>query len=215
VLAELLARRQDNAQHPAHRDIVVGLLTVAVPLLLILAEPALGIVIIVALSALVALSIAGAPYRWVVGLLVLGVIGGAGAFQAHLLKPYQEQRFTASTDPNRAVAVHHVDTLLAQGRPAGQERLTTTCSTRVPWRAAMLQAFSRCSLRSRKHGYEPSSTVDGATLRSSPRPPRNLRSWPRSLRSAGRGSHDDRTRRSSAKASRGHGAVRSSLGRRR
>jgi len=89
VLAELLARRQDNAQHPAHRDIAVGLLTVAVPLLLILAEPALGIAIIVALSALVALSIAGAPSRLIVGLLMLGVLGGAGAFQMHLLKPYQ------------------------------------------------------------------------------------------------------------------------------
>jgi rod shape determining protein RodA len=100
VLAELLARRQDNTEHPAHRDVILALLTVAVPLVLILAEPALGIAIIVALSALVALSIGGAPSRWVVGLLMLGVIGGAGAFQVHLLKPYQEQRFTAFTDPN-------------------------------------------------------------------------------------------------------------------
>ncbi len=100
VLAELLARRQDNTEHPAHRDVILALLTVVVPLVLVLAEPALGIAIIVALSALVALSIGGAPSGWVVGLLMLGVIGGAGAFQVHLLKPYQEQRFTAFTDPN-------------------------------------------------------------------------------------------------------------------
>jgi len=89
VLAELLARRQDNTEHPAHRDVILALLTVVVPLVLVLAEPAL-----------VALSIGGAPSGWVVGLLMLGVLGGAGAFQVHLLKPYQEQRFTAFTDPN-------------------------------------------------------------------------------------------------------------------
>jgi len=58
-----------------------------VPLVLVLAEPALGIAIIVALSALVALSIGGAPSGWVVGLLMLGVIGGAGAVPVPFLKP--------------------------------------------------------------------------------------------------------------------------------
>jgi len=35
----------------------------------------------------------------VVGLVLVGVVGGAAAFQLHLLKPYQEQRFTAFTAP--------------------------------------------------------------------------------------------------------------------
>lgn len=99
VLAEVLARRQDNAQEPGRRDLVLGLVTVAGPLLLILAEPALGIAIIVALVALVAIALAGAPGRWVTGLIMVGVVGGAAAFQLHLLKPYQEQRFTAFTAP--------------------------------------------------------------------------------------------------------------------
>ncbi len=56
MLAELLARRQDNAHHPGHRDVVLSLLGAGGPLLLILAEPALGIAIVVALVALVALA---------------------------------------------------------------------------------------------------------------------------------------------------------------
>jgi len=56
MLAELLARRQDNADQPGHRDVVLSLLGVGVPLLLILAEPALGIAIVVGLAALVALA---------------------------------------------------------------------------------------------------------------------------------------------------------------
>ena len=102
VLAELLALRQDNADQPGHRDVVLSLLGVGVPLLLILAEPALGIAIVVALAALVALAISGAPARWVAGLLLVGAVGGAAAFQMHLLKPYQEQRFTAFTDASSA-----------------------------------------------------------------------------------------------------------------
>jgi rod shape determining protein RodA len=98
MLAELLARRQDNADQPGHRDVVLSLLGVGVPLLLILAEPALGIAIVVGLAALVALAISGAPARWVAGLLLVGALEGAAAFQLHLLKPYQEQRFTAFTD---------------------------------------------------------------------------------------------------------------------
>lgn len=75
-----------------------ALAAAAVPMLLILVEPALGVAIIVFLVALVVLAMAGVPARWVAGLIAIAIIGVVIVFQAHLLKPYQEQRFTVFTN---------------------------------------------------------------------------------------------------------------------
>src|SRR5450759_5156277 len=76
---------------PGSRDVALALVLAGVPMLLILAEPALGIALVVAVLALTTVAVAGAPGRWVVGLLAAVSVGAVLLAQLHLLKPYQVQ----------------------------------------------------------------------------------------------------------------------------
>ncbi len=98
LAASLLAERDDNESTPPRRDIVLALVVIGLPLLLILAEPALGIAIVIAVAGLTVLTIAGVRARVTAGLLGAAVVLGVLVFQLHLLKPYQEQRFTYFAD---------------------------------------------------------------------------------------------------------------------
>jgi len=100
VLASaLLSERPDWEGGPSRKDIILALAAAAVPVLLVLAEPALGIAIVLAVIAVAVLALSGAPARWTVALLLGAVAAGALAFSLHVLKPYQQDRFTAFTDP--------------------------------------------------------------------------------------------------------------------
>ncbi len=94
MLAGLLCQLPDGKVKPRTRDLVLCLALVTVPLLLILAEPALGVAIVVAVLAFVLLGLAGAGIRFLVVLLLAVTLGSGIIVQLHLLKPYQEQRFT-------------------------------------------------------------------------------------------------------------------------
>ncbi len=99
-LAGVLSERRDREPDPQLRDVLFALMAAGVPVLLILAEPALGIAIVVGVIALTVLALAGAPAKWVSGLLAGTVLVAVAVSSLHLLKPYQEQRFTYFTDPH-------------------------------------------------------------------------------------------------------------------
>jgi rod shape determining protein RodA len=97
--AALLSERRDNESAPDVRSVILALAVIGVPLALILAEPALGIGIVVAVCVPVLLALSNVPARWFVVVLALTVAGVVGVAEGHLLKPYQEQRFTAFVHP--------------------------------------------------------------------------------------------------------------------
>ena len=131
LLAGLLSERRDREPDPDPREIVVALAAAGLPVLLILAEPALGIAIILAVIALTVLVVAGSPARWIVGLLLGVVVAGGLAASLHLLKPYQEQRFTsfASDHPASSSTGYQIQQSLiavGSGGLTGQGFLTGT-----------------------------------------------------------------------------------------
>lgn len=107
MMAAVLTTGARRDPGPGSRDVVLALVLAGVPMLLILAEPALGIAIVVAVLALTVLAVGGAPGQWLVGLLALAAVGALLLAQLHLLKPYQVQRFTAFTQPASQSAVSY------------------------------------------------------------------------------------------------------------
>ncbi len=79
---------------------VMAMLTIAgVPAALILLQPDLGTMLVLAATVFGVLAIAGAGRRWLGGLSVAAVGGAVVAVAAGVLKPYQVDRFLAFTDP--------------------------------------------------------------------------------------------------------------------
>src|SRR5688572_215011 len=79
---------------------VLGMLVIAaVPAALILLQPDLGTMLVLAATVFGVLAVAGAGRRWLVGLTVTGVAGAAVAVAAGVLKDYQVDRFMAFTNP--------------------------------------------------------------------------------------------------------------------
>ncbi len=85
---------------PRARDILAALGLALVPLGLIMVQPDLGSALVVAAAAFGVLLAAGAPARWTVGLLLLGVLAAFLAVKAGVLADYQLARFRAFTDPH-------------------------------------------------------------------------------------------------------------------
>lgn len=131
LLAGLLSERRDREPDPDPREILLALAAAGLPVLLILAEPALGIAIILGVTALSVLAVAGSPARWIVGLLLAVVVTGWLAMSLHVLKPYQEQRFTSFTSAhptNTSTGYQIQQSLIAVGSGGltGQGFLTGT-----------------------------------------------------------------------------------------
>jgi rod shape determining protein RodA len=99
MMAMLLGERRDGASSPDDGDVWLTLALAAVPLALIMLQPDLGTVLVLAFVILGVLAISGVGAKWLVGLVLAAVIGGIGVAQLHVLKPYQVDRLTSFTDP--------------------------------------------------------------------------------------------------------------------
>jgi rod shape determining protein RodA len=101
-MAMLLGEKRDGESTPRDSDVLQVLGLCAVPMVLIMAQPDFGTTMVFIFVILGVLAVAGAPARWVVGLMVAGVFAG-GVVAPHLLKQYQLDRFRvvadASIDP--------------------------------------------------------------------------------------------------------------------
>lgn len=100
LLAGLLSKRQDRETAPRFRTIMFSLAMAGLPTLLILAEPALGIAIVLAAISVTLVALSGARARLVMSMLLVAVVAGFLAASLHLLKPYQQERFTAFASPD-------------------------------------------------------------------------------------------------------------------
>ncbi|WP_224766440.1 rod shape-determining protein RodA [Nocardioides campestrisoli] len=101
-MALLVAERTEGSWRRSVGTVeVVGMLLIAaLPAALIMGQPDLGTMLVLSATVFGALAVAGAPRRWLAGLLVAGVAAAALAVSGGLLKDYQLARFMAFTDPD-------------------------------------------------------------------------------------------------------------------
>ncbi len=98
-LSVLLGELRDGEQRPRDGDVLVALGVAAVPMALVMLQPDLGTTLVLVAVVLGLLVAAAVPARWVVGLLVAGVLVSGAAVQLGVLSQYQVDRFAAFTDP--------------------------------------------------------------------------------------------------------------------
>ncbi|GAB3589837.1 rod shape-determining protein RodA [Angustibacter peucedani] len=99
ALALLLAEKRDAEDRPRHVDVLLALVVAAVPMALVLLQPDLGSVLVLAALLVGVVTVSGAPARWVVGLLLVGAVGVGVGLSTDVLDTYQKDRLTAFADP--------------------------------------------------------------------------------------------------------------------
>jgi rod shape determining protein RodA len=82
------------------RDVVALLLIAAVPAALITLQPDLGTLLVLSATIFGVVALAGAPKRWLVGLILGAVAATYAAASTGFLQSYQLDRFAAFTDPS-------------------------------------------------------------------------------------------------------------------
>ena len=99
-IAMLLSERTHNSDEPTNKDVLKALGVAALPILLILAQPDMGTVFIISASVVTMLAVSGAPSRWIVGLILLALLGGFAAAKTGVISDYQVKRLQSFVDPN-------------------------------------------------------------------------------------------------------------------
>jgi rod shape determining protein RodA len=100
LAAMLLGERRDGAIAPDDRDVWMTLAASSVPILLILKQPDVGTVMVVAFVVFGVIALSGVSSKWIIGLLVVAAGVAVVIVHLHLLKDYQLKRFTAFTNPH-------------------------------------------------------------------------------------------------------------------
>ncbi|MEU5834227.1 rod shape-determining protein RodA [Streptomyces diacarni] len=100
-MAMLLAAKVDagDREHPDHRTVLHALGMAALPIVIILAMPDLGSVMVLVMIVLAVLLASGASNRWVIGLCLAGALGAVLVWALGLLDEYQINRFAAFANP--------------------------------------------------------------------------------------------------------------------
>jgi rod shape determining protein RodA len=124
-MALLLGDRRDSDAPPDSGDVLLVLALAAVPAVLVLLQPALGMIILFVFIILGVLTVGGASARWVLGLLAAGAVFITLLLSLHLLKPYQAARLTNFAHPSAATSTtgYNVDqakTAIGSGGLLGQ-----------------------------------------------------------------------------------------------
>ncbi len=98
-LAVLLAEKRDTETEPADGDVLLALLTAAVPLALVMLQPDLGTALVIGTLVIGSIALSGAPARWVVSLVGATVVTAVVAVRGGLLQAHQVDRLTSFIDP--------------------------------------------------------------------------------------------------------------------
>jgi rod shape determining protein RodA len=99
-IAMILADRDNAQEDPTDLDVLKALAIAAVPVLLIVAQPDLCTVLIICAAILAMIGASGAPSRWVIGLLILAIVGIFTAVQTGAVSQYQIARLQSFVDPS-------------------------------------------------------------------------------------------------------------------
>ena len=98
-MSMVLSERLHDGEEPTHRDVIQALAIAAIPIFLILLQPDMGTVLIISASVVMIIAASGAPSRWVVGLLIIAILGGFGAVKVGVIKNYQLKRLQSFVNP--------------------------------------------------------------------------------------------------------------------
>ncbi|NBY51980.1 MAG: rod shape-determining protein RodA [Actinobacteria bacterium] len=99
-MALILAERVAGEDEPTDRQVLQSLGVAAVPVLLIVLQPDLGTVLIIAACIITMIAVSGARLRWMIGLLVVGVTGAYLAVASGEVSEYQLNRLRSFVDPS-------------------------------------------------------------------------------------------------------------------
>ncbi|MBV8462351.1 MAG: rod shape-determining protein RodA [Acidimicrobiales bacterium] len=97
AIATYCNRRPDGLDF---RDLVRMVLLAAVPILLVIKQPDLGTAVVMAVTLMVMLAVAGMPGRYLLLLIVGALLVAVVAWKSGLLQQYQIQRLTGFISPN-------------------------------------------------------------------------------------------------------------------
>ena len=98
-IAMVLSDRDQTQDDPSDLDVVKALAIAAIPVLLIVLQPDLGTVLIISAAVVAMIGVSGARSIWVVGLLLLAVVGGFTAVKTGAVSDYQVARLQSFVDP--------------------------------------------------------------------------------------------------------------------
>ncbi len=99
AMSMVLAERDVGAEGPRDIDIRHALVWAVGPMVLIMLEPDLGTVLVIASIVVGIIVVSNARSRWIIGLLVGGLVAAVLAVALGVLDQYQVDRLLAFTDP--------------------------------------------------------------------------------------------------------------------
>jgi len=125
VSAMILGDLHRRQTRPTVRAVAIMLAVSMVPLVLVLAEPDLGVVILLLALMIGMVALSGIRLIWLAALLAAGTVGVFGVIKLHLLKAYQLSRLTSflhpSADPNgTGYSAYQSKIAIASGGMTGQ-----------------------------------------------------------------------------------------------
>jgi rod shape determining protein RodA len=98
-MAMLLGEKRDQDEPPRSADVLLVLALAAVPLGLVMLQPDIGTAMVFVFVILGVLAVSGASAKWVIALVLAGVLAAFLAVHLGLLQSYQLDRFRAFTNP--------------------------------------------------------------------------------------------------------------------
>ena len=99
-MSMILSERSHDSDGPTTSDVLQSLAVAAIPVLLIIVQPDMGTVLIISAAVVTIIAVSGVSARWVVGLLLLAVLGGFVAVKTGVISEYQVNRLQTFVDPN-------------------------------------------------------------------------------------------------------------------
>ena len=99
-MSMILSERTHDSDQPTSRDVLQALVVAGIPVIFILLQPDMGTVFIISVAVVTIIAASGAPLRWVVGLLLVALLGGIGAAKLGIVSEYQVKRLQSFVDPN-------------------------------------------------------------------------------------------------------------------
>ncbi len=100
LIAMIFGETRGRASPPTPRQLLAVIALAAPVLGMVVAEPALGVTIVLLTVVIGMIVLSGIQLRWIGGLAATGTIGVLTVWSMHLLKPYQVDRLTAFMNPS-------------------------------------------------------------------------------------------------------------------
>ena len=100
ISAMLLSNLRDGETRPTGKAVAKAIAIAGIPIVLVVAEPDLGVTIVLVVLVFGLIAVAGVRLRWLAGMVGVSGLGILAVTQLHLLKAYQASRLTSFINPS-------------------------------------------------------------------------------------------------------------------